>query len=209
MHAELHALARLLDVHDGRDAVEERQQHRRRQPLEAQHLDAIRMRFGNDLVVAADVAAVGAHVHARPARDRARPQQEARDRSGRALLRGLAARQAHEPLFLVDLVAQLAMQLLELRAVGGVHRADAQRSLNERVGPRAVDVEEPDRLGRQEERIRHEVREWHALEQPEARQPLSQLARDDAVAELLVLIRRRRLDRRDRGHDRLPGRSGS
>ena len=103
-------------------------------------------------------------------------------------------RPAHGALLFVDLVAQLAVQLLELGAVGGVHRADAERPLNQCVGPRPVDVEKPDRLRRQEQRIGHEVGEWHVLEQPETGKTLREIARDDALAELLVLVRRCRLE---------------
>ena len=57
-----------------------------------------------------------------------------------------------------------------------------ERALDERVGPAPVEVEEADRLGRQQRAVGDEVRERHALEQPQPREPLAQLERDDVLA---------------------------
>jgi hypothetical protein len=129
------------------------------------------------------VHGVAAHVEAGPAGDQTRAQQEAGDRPGRAgrdLGAGGGVGQAQQPLGLVHLFAHHAVERLQGRAVGGGDGADRQGALDERVGPAAVEVEEADRLGRQQRGVGHEVAEGHALQQPQARQPEPQVARHAA-----------------------------
>ena len=89
---------------------------------------------------------------------------------------GLPAGQPDQPLGLVDLVADHRVERLERRPVGGRHGADAQRALHQRVGPAAVEVEEPDRLRRQQRGVGHQVAERHRLQQPQPGQPEPQVA---------------------------------
>src|SRR5690606_14814074 len=76
------------------------------------------------------------------------------------------------------------MELLELRAVAAVHRADAECALHERVRPGTVEMEEADRFGWQQLRVGYEIRERHATEQAQSSKELTQVARHDAIAEV-------------------------
>ena len=116
-------------------------------------------------------------------------------------VRALAADGADAAFLVVDVVAHVLVQLLELAAVGGVDRADAERALRERVGAAAVEIEEPDRLEREQFAVGDEVRERHAFEEAQPREPLADVERHDVLAAVVacrparrdVLIRRHRL----------------
>ena len=128
--AELDAATWLLDVDDRRDAVEEREQHRRGEPLEAQQSQPPRVALGDDRVVAlGQLAVVRPHVHPGPPADRPRAQQEPRDRA-RGRFGPLAAHRAYPPLGVVHLGAHDGVELLELAAVIGGDAANAERAID-------------------------------------------------------------------------------
>ncbi len=105
----------------------------------------------------------------RPARDRTRAEQESRRGRGRARDRLLEPLRA---LGVVDGGADLVAVGLEDRAVPGPERAGGQCTLDEHVGPVAVDVEEPHRLRAQKPLVRHEVLERDAAQQAQLGEPV-------------------------------------
>ena len=142
-------------------------------------------------VVGLIVGDVTAHVQRRPAGHRAGAQQEPGDRARRGEAHLLAADHPNPALLAVDLVADRRVQLLELVVIERGDGADRQRTLHQRVRPLPVEEEEPDRLGRQQLGVRHEVLERDALQQPGPGQERPHL-------------RRQQLARRDGGGLRPP-----
>ena len=60
--------------------------------------------------------------------------------------------------------------------------------MRHRVRPRAIDVEEPDRLERQQRGVGDEIVERHAVQQPHASEEATQLARHDVVSVVGIVV---------------------
>ena len=160
VEAELHALARLLDVHDAAGC---RRTGRAAPPVRAAPAAAAASGAGRSggtcVVVAGRVGDEGAHVQRRPARHGLRAEHEAADRSAVAGQRGVPGRLRCVALLLVELVADAR----RTARPGGsrsslLHGADAERALDQRVGPPPVEVEPADRLLRAAARCRRRGR---------------------------------------------------
>ncbi len=136
--------------------------------------------------VRADLLAVAANVQRRPTGNGARTQQEACDGLGRGRARRVAPDQAHRALVAVELVADAAVQRLQVIAVERRDGPDRQHALHQRVRPVAVEIEEADRLEREQRAVRHEMRERDALEQPHAREPGPHDLRQDPAQRLCL-----------------------
>ena len=170
LEAELESGPRLLQVHDRGHAVEEGEQHRRGEAFQTHQVQPARLVVGT---VVGNLGAIGPHVHRGPAADRAGADQQAGDDVRGTFRAHLVARHPDQPLGGVELVPDLGIEGLQLRPVVGGDRAYRQRAGDERVGPVAVQVEEPDRFGRQQPVVDHEVLERHPLGQPKRRQPVA------------------------------------
>src|ERR1035437_934626 len=174
MQAKHHAVVRLFENDKLRHALEQRNHQSRRQKFEAQGLELKGLDVGiGGVEFFRHVGLVGAHVHVRPSAYSGGAEEETGDGVGGVFLRVIvflcigegrvsALNHSHDAFAQVDLLIDGGRVALVMGLLAGADFAYGDGSVNEAIGPRAVDVEEADGFVGEQAVVGDEVVEGHA-----------------------------------------------